>query len=129
MRIATLAVGFPLFATIANALIMGSRHFFLSEWPVHAYHHLACQIILDSGISLLGLALLHRFTRGTRERWIFWSLFLVGASVFGGYWLSSLILGLGEPNALAYGARVAYTASFAVGLAMLWRELPSEPSP
>lgn len=106
---------------------MGSRHFFLSEWAAHAYHHLARQIVLDCGISAVGLLLLHRFTTCAPERWLWWGLTLVGAAVFGGYWLSSFLLGLGEPNTLAYSARVAYTASFAVGLGLLWRNLPAQP--
>jgi len=120
VRVAVFFAGFPLVATIANALIMGSRHFFLSEWAPHAYHHLGRQIILDCGICLLGLLLLRRFAACGPDRWLWWGLVVVGVSVFGGYWLTSLVLGLGEPNTLAYSARAAYTATFALGLALLW---------
>lgn len=123
MRFSTLLVGFPLVATMVNAVVMGGRHFFLSDWPDHAYHHLARQIILDCGLSLLGLVLLRRFLVVGAEPWLWWSLVVVGAAIFGGYWLSSLALGLGEPNTLAYSARVAYSTSYVVGLVMLWRKL------
>ena len=119
MRIFALLVGFPLFATAVNAIVMGGRHFFLSDWADHAYHHLARQIILDCGLSVLGLVLLYRFLAVAPERWLWWSLVVVGVTIFGGYWLSSLVLGLGEPNALAYGARAAYTVSYGFGLAGL----------
>jgi hypothetical protein len=129
VRIAGLLVGFPLVATFLNALIMGSRHFFLSAWPDHAYHHLARQIVLDCGIAALGLLLLYRFIRVAKERWLWWGLLVVGVSIFGGYWLSSAVLGLGEPNLLAYSTRVAYTSIYAAGLVLLWRGFGSEASP
>ena len=119
VRISTLLVGFPLVATAANAIVMGGRHFFLSDWPDHAYHHLARQIILDCGLSIIGLVLLRRFLVAAPERWLWWSLVVVGVAIFGGYWVSSLVLGLGEPNVLAYSARAAYTASYLIGLAGL----------
>ena len=129
MRSAALFVGFPLVATLLNALTMGARHFFLAEWPSHAYHHLARQIILDCGIALLGLVLLYRFLRIAKESWLWWSLLLVGLSIFGSYWLTSAVLGLGEPNLLAYSARVAYTTIYAAGMVLLWRKLGLEVSP
>ena len=72
MRIAAIFVAFPLIATLLNALVMGSRHFILSSWPDHAYHHLARQIVLDCGMSVLGLLLLHHFLTRRRERWAWW---------------------------------------------------------
>ena len=125
MRVDALLVGFPLVATAINAVVMGGRHFFLSDWPDHAYHHLARQILLDCGLSVLGLVLLWRFVHVEPERWLWWSLVGVGGAIFGGYWLSSLVLGLGEPNTLAYMARAAYSASYLIGLAMLWPKFRS----
>ncbi len=69
MRAAAIFIALPLIATLLNALVMGSRHFVLSSWPAHAYHHLARQIVLDCGMSLLGLLLLHHFLMRRRERW------------------------------------------------------------
>ena len=126
MRLAAVFVGFPLVATMLNGLIMGSRHFFLSEWPGHAYHHLARQITLDCGVAVLGLLLLYRFVRGAKEVWLCWALLLVGASIFGGYWLSSILVGLGEPGLLPYSARATYTAIYVLGVALLWREHTTE---
>ena len=124
-----ICIGFPLVATLLNALVMGSRHFYLSSWPAHAYHHLARQIILDCGVSVLGLLLLHHFLRRRRELWAWWGLTVCGAAIFGGYWLASLAVGLGEPPVLAYSARVAYTAIYGVGLFLCWGMISTEAGP
>ena len=123
MRAAAVFIALPLIATLLNALVMGSRHFVLSSWPAHAYHHLARQIVLDCGMSLLGLLLLHHFLMRRRERWAWWGLLVCGVAIFGGYWLSSVSVGLGEPVLLAYSARIAYTAIYLLGLVLCWRLL------
>ena len=125
MRAAAVFIALPLVATLLNALVMGSRHFFLTSWPTHAYHHLARQIVLDCGMSVLGLLFLHHLGTRRRERWAWWGLLVCGVAIFGGYWLSSLATGLGEPVLLPYLARVAYTVIYCVGLVLCWRQVSS----
>ena len=122
MRAAGVFLAFTLLATCCTALLRGSRHFFgESSWSDHAYHHLARQIVLDCGVSVRGLLLLHHFLWRRRERWAWWGWVVVGLTISGGYWLSSWMLGLGEPARLPYLARAAYTLTYAVGLLLCWR--------
>ena len=80
MRIVTLLVGLPLVATRVNALVMGGGHFCLSRWPAHACHHLARQIILDCGLSWLGLVRIRRFLVVGADLWL-WLVLRCSAAI------------------------------------------------
>lgn len=111
----------PLATTILVALGRATVHFELG-WPVHAQHHLVHQIVLFLGLVAVGFMLLYG-PLARRERWAWWTMLVVGISIFGGFWLGHPLVGLGEPGLIPNTAQAILSLLFLAGLAVGWREV------
>lgn len=115
-RAPVVLLALPLLATIAVAVVRGSRHFGWA-WPVHAQHHLVAHIAGSVGLAGVGLLILFLPLRQGREPWAWWALALAGAAIFGGFWLGNVTVGLGEPSTVPNTAQSVLTLLYVAGLA------------
>ena len=119
MRIASVLLGLPLVASVLITCIQGPRH--LSwQWPVHAQHHLLGHITTVVGLSVVSLLLVVGPLQ-RRERWAWWALVVTGVSLFGGFWLGNLMVGLGEPGAVPNTSQALQASVYLLGLVLAWR--------
>lgn len=121
MRLVSALLGLSLLASILVTLFRGTRHL-AWDWPVHAHHHLIAQIAAVVGLSVVSLLILAGPMR-RRERWAWWSLLVAGMAIYGGFWLGTAVVGLGEPGTVPNTAQAVQTAVYAAGLLLGWRRL------
>lgn len=126
LRSSSALLGIPLIAAMLIAVIRGSRHFSW-DWPTHAHHHLLANIATAVGLAIVALlVLVGPLQRG--ERWSWWGLAVTGLSLFGGYWLGNVTVGLGIDPLVPNVAQSVLSLSFLAGLVLAWRELDPEDS-
>lgn len=121
MKLASFLLGVPLVANGLITLIQASRHLF-TDWPVHAHHHVVAHISSTVGVVVVALLVLIGPLQH-RERWAWWAMLAAGVTMYGGYWLGNVIVGLGEPEVLPNTSQAAQSVVYFAGLVLGWRGL------